>query len=79
MFQIVDDLLDVTQSTEHTGKTTGKDLSAGKLTFPGVLGIDGSWAEVERLQERAHEALAAFGPAADGLRDLCDYMAVRTK
>ena len=79
MFQIVDDLLDVTQSTEHTGKTTGKDLSAGKLTFPGVLGIEGSWAEVERLQERAHEALAAFGPAAAGLRDLCNYMAVRTK
>ena len=79
MFQIIDDLLDVTQSTEHTGKTTGKDLSAGKLTFPGVLGIDGSRAEVQRLQERAHGALAAFGPAAAGLRDLCDYMAVRTK
>ncbi len=79
MFQIVDDLLDVTQSTEHAGKTTGKDESAGKLTFPGILGIDGSRTEVRRLVALAHESLASFSGSADPLRDLCDYMAVRTK
>ena len=79
MFQIVDDLLDVTQSAEHIGKATGKDVSAGKLTYPGVLGLERSRTEVNRLQARAHEAVAPLGPAARPLRELCDDMAVRTK
>ena len=79
MFQIVDDLLDVTQSAEHIGKATGKDVSAGKLTFPGVLGIAGSRREIARMQTAAHEAVSAFGTAAQPLRILCDLMAVRTK
>ncbi len=79
MFQVVDDLLDVTQSAEHIGKATGKDAEAGKLTFPGVLGIDGSRAEVERCEKRAIEALAPLGPPAGPLRELCGYMARRTK
>lgn len=79
MFQIVDDLLDVTQSTEHLGKASGKDESAGKLTFPGLLGITGSRQEIARLRKAAHASLAALGPAAQPLADLCDLMAVRTK
>jgi len=79
MFQIVDDLLDVTQSAEHTGKATGKDEAAGKITFPGVMGIDVSRHEVERLRQESHQALSGFGTAAQPLRDLCDAMAVRTK
>ena len=79
MFQIIDDLLDVTQSTEHIGKTSGKDTSAGKVTFPAMYGIDGSRREVRRLETDAAEALAPLGNAADALRGLCAYMAVRTK
>jgi len=79
MFQIVDDLLDVTQSAEHIGKATGKDHAAGKITFPGVMGIEVSRREVERLRLESHRALANLGPAAQPLRDLCDEMAVRTK
>jgi geranylgeranyl diphosphate synthase type II len=79
MFQIVDDLLDVTQSAEHIGKATGKDESAGKLTFPGLLGIAGSQREVARLREAAHESLDSLGRSARLLHDLCDLMAVRTK
>jgi geranylgeranyl pyrophosphate synthase len=79
MFQVVDDLLDVTQSAEHTGKATGKDGPAGKLTYPGVHGTAASRAAVERLRGEAHEALAPLGPAGSDLRELCDYMAVRTR
>lgn len=79
MFQVVDDLLDVTQSAEHIGKATGKDHSAGKLTFPGLLGIEGSKKEVARLRETALDALTTFGSPAQPLRDLCEQMAVRTR
>lgn len=78
MFQIVDDLLDVTQSTEHTGKRTGKDADAGKLTFPVVHGIESSRRKVRELHESALDALAAL-PAAEPLRDLASYLAVRTR
>ena len=54
MFQIVDDLLDVTQTTSHLGKTAGKDAEQGKLTFPGLLGVDASKEEVEEATRLAH-------------------------
>lgn len=78
MFQIVDDLLDVEQTTENTGKRTGKDAQAGKLTFPGVLGVDGSRAEVERLRAAALDALRPLGPAGQELARICEFLAVRT-
>ena len=79
MFQIVDDLLDVTQTTEHLGKRAGKDQEAGKLTYPGVMGVEASRAEVRRLHEASTAALAPLGPAAEPLRQLASFMAVRTK
>jgi geranylgeranyl diphosphate synthase type II len=78
MFQVVDDILDVTQTTEHLGKTARKDEAQGKLTYPSVLGLDASRAEVTRLQAQAHAALSDLGEPAAPLRDLCDYMAVRS-
>ncbi len=79
MFQVVDDLLDVTQTTEHVGKATGRDSGAGKLTFPGLHGTAHSRREVERLQVEAHQALEPLGKPAALLRELCDFMAVRTR
>jgi geranylgeranyl diphosphate synthase, type II len=79
MFQVVDDLLDVTQSTENLGKAAGKDADKGKLTYPGLIGIDASRAEIKRLQAEAHTALAPLGDRASRLRELCDFMAVRQK
>lgn len=79
MFQIVDDLLDVTQSAEHIGKATHKDSEAGKLTYPGLLGVDRSRVEVERLHESARFALEPLGSAADPLRSLAHDLAIRTK
>lgn len=79
MFQIVDDLLDVTQTTAHLGKKAGKDLEAGKRTYPGVLGIEASRLEVRRLHEDAVSALSPFGGRAEPLRQLAEYMARRTR
>ena len=57
MFQIVDDVIDETQSTEHVGKATGKDREAGKLTYPVVHGLEDSRAAVARLHDDARGAL----------------------
>lgn len=78
MFQIVDDLLDITATRENLGKTPGKDDAAGKLTFPAVHGIDASRAEVQRLLVSAHEALKDFPTdSSEPLRALATYLAER--
>jgi len=79
MFQIVDDVLDVTATTEQLGKTAGKDVEQDKLTYPAVMGLESSRQEVERLRVEARDALAGLGDAADHLVQLCDFLAVRTK
>lgn len=79
MFQIVDDLLDVTQTTEQLGKAANKDADHGKLTYPGLLGVERSREEVARLQGHAHQVLTPLGDHADKLHELCDYLAVRQK
>lgn len=79
IFQIVDDLLDVTASPDALGKATGKDAEAGKLTYPMVLGIEGTRREIERVQADAEAALAPLGPAADPLLELSRSMARRDR
>lgn len=79
MFQIVDDLMDVRESSEHVGKRTGKDVAAGKLTFPAVLGVSESEKEVDRLCERALESIAPLGDRARPLGELVRYLARRTR
>jgi geranylgeranyl diphosphate synthase type II len=79
MYQVIDDLLDVTQTTEHLGKTAGKDVDQCKLTYPALYGVEGSRNEAVRLREEALAALDTIGVEADPLRQLCDYLAVRTR
>lgn len=79
MFQIVDDLLDVEQTAEALGKRSGKDIAAGKTTYPAVLGADASRAEVERLRAEALRALAPLGEPAAPLAEVCEYLAVRKR
>jgi geranylgeranyl diphosphate synthase type II len=76
-FQIVDDVLDVEQSSEALGKTAGKDAAQKKITFPAVYGIERSreMAEQERLE--AHLALQPFDPRAERLRELADLIVRR--
>ena len=77
MFQVVDDLLDVECTPEQTGKHTRKDAKAGKLTFPGLIGIEASRREIQRLETAAIKALEPLGQNADPLRELCRQMTVR--
>lgn len=77
-FQIVDDVLDVEQSSESLGKTAGKDAQQHKITFPAVYGLDESRRMAERERMGAHESLAIFGVRADRLRELADLIVRRT-
>jgi len=79
MFQAVDDLLDVTSTTDELGKTAQKDAGQGKLTYPSVLGVDGTREQIARLHAQAYAALEGFDKKADPLRELCDYLSVRQK
>jgi geranylgeranyl diphosphate synthase type II len=76
-FQIVDDILDVEQSSEALGKTAGKDAAQQKITFPAVYGVERSreMAEEERLA--AHLALQPFDDRAQRLRELADLVVRR--
>jgi farnesyl diphosphate synthase len=60
-FQVVDDILDVTQASETLGKTAGKDNDANKPTYVSVLGLEGAVAQAQTLRERAQDALAGSG------------------
>jgi len=76
-FQIVDDILDVEESSESLGKTAGKDAQQHKITFPAVYGLDASRRMAEEECARAHEVLALFGPRAAGLNELADLIVRR--
>jgi geranylgeranyl diphosphate synthase, type II len=76
-FQIVDDVLDVVESSEALGKTPGKDAAQKKVTFPAVYGLDESRLMAERERVLAHEALASLGGRADRLKELADLIVRR--
>lgn len=76
-FQVADDILDVTQSTEELGKTASKDLDADKTTYVKLLGLDGARAEAQRLVSEAKQALEPFGDRATPLLALADYIVNR--
>ena len=76
-FQVIDDILDVTQTSEKLGKSAGKDVAAKKATYPAVLGLEKSRAEARRLTSDAHRALESLGKNASVLRTLADYLLQR--
>lgn len=77
-FQIVDDLLDVEQSSEQLGKTAGKDAAQHKITFPAVYGLERSRAMAEAECANALAALAPFGARAHRLREIAELVVRRT-
>ena len=77
-FQIIDDILDVTQTSEILGKSAGKDVAAKKATYPAVIGLEKSRAEARRLTRQAHNALSIFNNSdAEPLHALANYLLER--
>lgn len=76
-FQIVDDILDVEQSSEALGKTAGKDAQQQKITFPAVYGLDLSREMAENERLAAHLALACLDDRAERLKQLADLVVRR--
>jgi len=76
-FQVIDDILDVTQTTEKLGKTAGKDVAATKATYPAIFGLERSREEAHRLTVAAHDALKPFGKNGATLRAFADYLLMR--
>jgi geranylgeranyl diphosphate synthase type II len=78
-FQVIDDILDVTQTSEQLGKTAGKDTAAQKATYPAIVGLDRSRAIAQRLTRRAFAALDGLGPKAAPLAALADHLLRRDR
>ena len=78
-FQVIDDILDVTQSAATLGKTAGKDLHYNKPTYVTILGLQAARQHARQLLQQAHEALqrSGLGPAADLLAVLADKVVER--
>jgi geranylgeranyl diphosphate synthase type II len=76
-FQVIDDILDVTQTSEKLGKSAGKDIAAQKATYPSLIGLEKSRAEARRLTRNAHNALSVFGREGETLHSLANYLLER--
>ncbi len=79
LFQITDDLLDVTQTTEILGKTAGKDLTANKATYPAICGIGGTKNLTEKIYSRARGELKKIEKDTLILREIVDFILRREK
>ena len=73
-FQVIDDILDVTQTSEKLGKSAGKDVAAQKATYPALLGLEKARKEAQRLTVASLAALKPFGKKGDTLRAIAEYL-----
>lgn len=74
LFQVTDDLLDVTQTTHQLGKTAGKDVVAGKATFPSILGVSATREFAERTHHEAVRAIDLEGFDTSLLREIAGFL-----
>jgi geranylgeranyl diphosphate synthase type II len=79
VFQVTDDLLDVESSAEKTGKRVGKDAARGKLTYPGLLGIEVSRRQAQDFAREAEAAAESLGPRGQRLVQLVQYIVQRDR
>jgi len=78
-FQVIDDILDVTQTSDKLGKTAGKDTKAQKATYPAIVGLEKSRKIAQLLTNQAFAALKPLGPRAEALRGLAEYLLKRDR
>ena len=78
-FQIIDDILDITQTSEQLGKTAGKDSKAQKATYPAIVGLERSRKIAQHLTDRAFGALKIFRGKAVALEALAMYLLQRDR
>jgi geranylgeranyl diphosphate synthase, type II len=78
-FQIADDILDVTQTSEQLGKTAGKDVAAEKVTYPALFGLEKAEEMAMQLIRTACSALDSFGERANTLKEIARYLVERKK
>lgn len=78
-FQIIDDILDITQTSEQLGKTAGKDTKAQKATYPSIIGLEKSRDIAHKLTNNAFNALKIFRGKAQALEALATYLLQRNK
>jgi geranylgeranyl diphosphate synthase type II len=78
-FQIVDDILDEIGDDDVMGKRSGKDRARNKSTYPSLIGLSEAQRLAQEAKDRALQALAAFGPNADPLRALAQYVVERRR
>jgi geranylgeranyl diphosphate synthase type II len=78
-FQVIDDILDVTQTSEKLGKTAGKDTKAQKATYPSIVGLEKSKKIAEQLTDKAFAALKPFHGEAVALESLAEYLLKRDR
>jgi geranylgeranyl diphosphate synthase type II len=76
-FQIVDDILDVTQTSQQLGKTAGKDLASEKATYPALFGLEESRRKAAALLDSANQSLESFGEPANVLKSLGRFLIER--
>ena len=75
----MDDVLDLTQTSEQLGKTAGKDAAAEKTTYPALFGIEESIRKADALVDQACAELNEYGAAASTLKDLAHFLVERKK
>ncbi len=78
-FQVIDDILDVTQTSEQLGKTAGKDAAVQKATYPAIVGLEKSRRIAERLTGKAFAALKTFQGRAVALEALAEFLLKRDR
>jgi geranylgeranyl diphosphate synthase type II len=78
-FQIIDDILDITQSSEQLGKTAGKDVAAQKATYPAIVGLERSRKLAAQLTQKAFSALKVFRGRAQALESLAHFLLERDR
>ena len=78
-FQVIDDILDVTQTSEQLGKTAGKDTKAQKATYPSIVGLDKSRKIAKQLTEKAFASLKIFKGKAVALEGLAEFLLKRDR